>query len=86
MDAKRSLSLLVALSCLAAPAAWAAEDGKTLFESRCTICHAATRALSASKDKAGWTATIERMKGKGAQVSDADAAAIADYLVKAAGK
>jgi cytochrome c5 len=64
----------------------AAADGKALFEAKCTMCHAASRALSTSKDKAGWQSTVERMKGKGAQVSAEEAAAIADYLAKEAGK
>ncbi|HEY3488835.1 MAG TPA: cytochrome c [Candidatus Deferrimicrobiaceae bacterium] len=75
-----------AVLCLALSAAFAAEDGKALFESKCTLCHAASRALSASKDKAEWEATIARMKDKGARVTDPEAQAIASYLVKATGK
>ncbi len=86
MNARRSMMLATAVLCVAAGAAMAAEDGKALFDSKCTLCHGASRALSASKDKAGWTATVERMKGKGAQVTESEAAAIADYLVEAAGK
>ncbi|HEY5996621.1 MAG TPA: c-type cytochrome [Candidatus Deferrimicrobiaceae bacterium] len=71
---------------VSAAAAVAAGDGKALFESKCTMCHAASRALSASKDKAGWQSTVERMKGKGAKVDDQEAAAIVDYLAKEAGK
>lgn len=63
-----------------------AVDGKALFEAKCTTCHAAGRSLSASKDKADWQSTVERMKGKGAKVSADEAGAIAEYLAKAAGK
>lgn len=77
-------STLAAL--IAASAAFAAADGKALFEEKCTTCHAASRALSASKDKAGWVKTVEKMRKKGAQVDEAEAAAIVDYLAKEAGK
>ena len=86
MKGMRTIGPAAVAALLAAGAAFAAADGKALFESKCTMCHAASRALSQKKDKAGWEATIERMKGKGAQVNAEEAAAIADYLVKEAGK
>jgi cytochrome c5 len=87
MQAKRWVAV-GALLCLPAGAAWGAEalDGKALFEKKCTVCHAAKRALDEKMDKAGWEKTIAKMKAKGAQVNEAEAAAIAGYLVKAAGK
>lgn len=87
MKMNLSISLAAAAAlCLAWAPARAAGDGKALFESKCTLCHDASRSLSASKDRAGWLKTIERMKGKGARVTEAEAAEIADHLVKAAGK
>jgi cytochrome c5 len=86
MNSARKFLVAGAILAVSAGAAVAAGDGKALFESKCTTCHAASRALSASKDKADWQSTVERMKGKGAQVNDEEAAAIADYLAKEAGK
>ena len=81
MNAKRSILLATAVLCLAA-AAWAADEGKALFESKCTVCHEASRALTASKNRAGWDKTIAQMKAKGAKVSAEEAAAIAEYLIR----
>lgn len=86
MKGKRTIGLSLAALLLASGAAFSAGDGKALFESKCTTCHAASRALSASKDQAGWEKTIERMRGKGAQVAEAEVPAIAEYLAKNAGK
>lgn len=85
MRTNRKTAVLLA-SMLVLPAAAFAADGKAAFEGKCTMCHAASRSLSAKKDKAGWEKTIDRMRGKGADVDAAEAAAIADYLAGAAGK
>jgi cytochrome c5 len=72
---------------LSMSAAWAAEgQGKALFESKCTLCHAAKKALSVKHDKAGWLKTVDKMRGKGAKVSEAEGESIAAYLESAAGK
>ena len=57
------------------------EEGKTLFEAKCSKCHALDRALGKTKDLAGWQETAKRMAkyAKGA-ISDADAGKIAEYL------
>jgi hypothetical protein len=45
------------------------------------------RINQANHDHAGWVQTIARMRGKGAVLTDAEAAQIADYLSKSgAGK
>jgi cytochrome c5 len=86
MQGMRTTGWIAAAALLAAGAAFAAADGKALFEAKCTACHAADRALSQKKDRAGWERTVERMKAKGAQVGADEAAAIAGYLEKEAGK
>jgi len=56
-------------------------SGQALFEENCSVCHELTRATQAQKDRAGWVATVDRMREHGAKVSDEQAAAIVDYLV-----
>lgn len=55
-------------------------DGATLLAQRCTYCHNTERIDAATKDKAGWEATIDKMVAKGAQVTDAEKPVIAEYL------
>jgi len=55
-------------------------DGATLMEERCTVCHSTSRILEASKDLAGWQATIDRMVGKGAELTTEEQAVLAEYL------
>lgn len=44
-------------------------DAEALIDTRCTVCHTRERIDAASKDVAGWTATVDRMIGYGAQLS-----------------
>ena len=55
-------------------------DGAALLEERCTVCHSTSRILGASKDRAGWVSTIERMVGRGAKLTTEEQAVLADYL------
>ncbi len=57
-------------------------DGKSLVESRCTVCHNTDRIQSAHKDANGWKSTVERMVGKGAQLTTEEQGAVIDYLTK----
>jgi hypothetical protein len=56
-------------------------DGAGLLAERCTRCHPQTRVDDARHDRPGWEATVARMRSKGAQLSDAEAAVVVDYLV-----
>jgi hypothetical protein len=58
-------------------------DGKALTEERCTSCHGLQTITSANKSRDGWQSTVERMIGKGAQLTDAEKAAVIDYLAEA---
>ena len=70
----------------AAPAAPAA-DGKTLFETKCSVCHGIDRATSRTETKEKWASIIKDMQEKKADwISDADAVKILDYLVAEHGK
>jgi mono/diheme cytochrome c family protein len=56
-------------------------DGEALVSERCTVCHTRQRIDAANKDEAGWTATVDRMIGHGAQLDSAERQAVIDYLV-----
>ena len=55
-------------------------DGKALVETRCSVCHGIDRVTSKTKTETEWTATVERMIGHGAVLSDAEKAAVIAYL------
>jgi predicted ester cyclase len=57
-------------------------DGNALVDERCTVCHSRERIDNADKDEAGWTETVDRMIGHGAQLSDEERAAVIQYLVE----
>jgi mono/diheme cytochrome c family protein len=75
----------------AAPAAAAPEateaDGKTLFDTKCSVCHGLDRATVRKETKEKWASIILEMQGKKADwISDADASKIVDYLSAEHGK
>ncbi len=55
-------------------------DGAALVAERCTVCHSAERIEAAEKDLAGWTETVDRMIGNGAQLDEAEREAVINYL------
>lgn len=57
-------------------------DGKALVSERCTQCHGLAKIEAKKSNTDGWKATVERMIGKGAQLSDAEKQAVIDYLAK----
>ena len=46
----------------------------------CNRCHLITAVIGTRRDRAAWTATVENMRGRGATVSDSEAASIVAYL------
>jgi len=68
-----------------APTGAPALDGAALLDTRCSVCHPSTRAKAAKKTLDEWTQTVTRMIGKGAQLTDAEKAALIDYLAKTYG-
>jgi cytochrome c5 len=70
----------------AAPAAPAA-DGKTLFDTKCSVCHGLDRSTARKETKEKWASILKEMQGKKADwISDADATKIVDYLAAEYGK
>ena len=55
-------------------------QGLELVKNKCTLCHSIDRINQANKDRPSWEQTIARMRTKGAVLTDAEAAQIADYL------
>ncbi len=75
-----------AVTAATAPAAPAA-DGKTLFETKCSICHGLDRTTSLTETKENWAGIVKDMQGKKAGwISDADASKIVDFLTAEHGK
>jgi cbb3-type cytochrome oxidase cytochrome c subunit len=60
----------------------AAIEGRALLEERCTRCHDLARVEGARKTEEEWKATVERMVGKGAQLSQAEQEAVVKYLAE----
>ena len=64
-----------------------ANEAKSLFEKRCSLCHSTSRALDKSKTAEEWKQTVTRMKGHaGDRISDEDAETISKYLAETRGK
>ena len=71
----------------AAPAAAPAADGKSLFESKCSVCHGLDRPTARKETKEKWASIVKEMQGKKADwISDAEASKIVDYLAEKYGK
>lgn len=75
----------------AAPAAVApaapASDGKTLFDTKCGVCHGIDRAIVRTETKEKWASIVKDMQGKKADwISDAEAAKIVEFLAAEHGK
>ncbi len=60
--------------------------GQLLVEERCTRCHTVERIERASKTEEEWRATVERMVGKGAELTTAEQDAVIDFLVASHGR
>lgn len=62
-----------------------APTGDELLQARCTVCHDLARVEGASKTQAEWETTVERMRGKGAELTDAEAQTLVEFLAKTYG-
>ncbi len=57
-----------------------APEGAALLQQRCTGCHNLTRVESAQKTADQWKATVDRMVGKGAQLTPGEENVLISYL------
>jgi cytochrome c5 len=57
-------------------------DGQTLLEERCTRCHDLSRVEQARKTADEWRTTVERMVGKGANLTPQEQEALIQYLAE----
>lgn len=57
-------------------------SGAELLQGRCAECHTLDRVEAASKTQAEWEATVARMRGKGAELTDDEAQTLVEYLVE----
>lgn len=55
-------------------------DGNALIDERCTSCHTRERIDSASKDRGGWEATVDRMIGYGTTLTADEREAVISFL------
>ena len=62
------------------PSAETASDGDAAINEVCTRCHSRIRIDGANKTAEEWDSTIERMIGYGADPTDAQKAAIREFL------
>ncbi|HEY7337335.1 MAG TPA: photosynthetic reaction center cytochrome c subunit family protein [Bryobacteraceae bacterium] len=56
-----------------------------LVNTVCASCHTLDRVKNKAADKDGWTATVARMKEKGADLTDEQVPVVVDFLTRAAG-
>ena len=56
-----------------------------LVNTACVGCHSLDRVKNKVADKDGWTATVTRMKGAGANLTDEQVPVVAEFLTRAAG-
>ena len=61
-------------------------DGATLFQERCNVCHNLSRAESAKHTSAEWKTIVDKMIGKGAQLTPDEETLVVDYLAATYGK
>ena len=59
-----------------------ATDGQAVLESACTACHSLDRVVNKKASADEWTATVNRMVGKGASLTADEQAILIQYLAE----
>jgi len=77
------MTACVVLTCGCAPQSTATPV--QIIKTQCTKCHNTDRIKAAKFDVDGWTAIIWRMRGQGAQLTDAEAKAVIGFLAGGGG-
>jgi hypothetical protein len=75
-------ALVLSLGFTGSSVAASTEDGATLLERRCSVCHPAAKPKSAQKTPEQWEATVLRMIDKGAKLNAGEKKVLVDYLGK----
>ena len=61
------------------------DPARQILDMVCTACHNLNRVQSKNLAQTDWQVIVDRMKGKGAELSDDDTSTLLDYLVKTYG-
>jgi hypothetical protein len=91
--AKRSLTLAACLVLVALVSLAQAPDGArgpdavaaNLVNTVCASCHSLDRVNGKKADRDGWTTTVGRMKGLGANLTDEQVPVVVEFLTRTAG-
>lgn len=59
--------------------------GAELLQDRCTGCHSLDKVQAASKTQAEWEASVDSMRGKGAELTDEEAQILTEHLAETYG-
>ena len=68
-----------------APTGAPALDGAALLDTRCSVCHTTDRVKQSKLTAEQWTQTVTLMISRGAKLTDAEKAALVEYLAKTYG-
>ncbi|MGB9669168.1 MAG: hypothetical protein ACPL0B_02165 [Anaerolineales bacterium] len=59
-----------------------ANDGATLLQNRCTVCHNLDRVKNEKNSRTKWEQIVNNMIQKGAQLNDNEKTTLIDYLAQ----
>ena len=62
------------------------QDGGALLQERCTVCHTLSRVESKKLTSTEWETIVDKMIGKGAQLTPDEETLVVDYLAATYGK
>ncbi len=68
------------------PSVTAAQDGATLVQERCTVCHSLDRITGAHYTAAEWKTVVDQMIAKGAQLTSVEESAVVQWLAATYGQ
>lgn len=61
-------------------------DGASLLQTRCTVCHNLDRVMNEKNSRAQWERIVDKMIQKGAQLNDTEKTTLIDYLAQTYGQ
>lgn len=79
------LAVVMGIAVLSVGCRTGSTSGDVLLAERCTQCHTLAPVEVARKTPQEWEATVHRMIGKGARLTDREAEEVIDYLTNAYG-